>query len=174
MFDKRLLILCLSLTVGAGCFKHMYTVGTGGNVGGSPAYDRWHSHWIFGLFGEDNIDVRTVCPSGNATIKDEHSFLNLVIASLVGVLWYPTSVEIYCDGRSASLQVSPRALERVGRDPRLLPWARAAAPSLAVELQAVLEAGASGRSVAISEAASPGSPRGGCAPPESGCSALHD
>jgi hypothetical protein len=149
MFGKRLLLFSC-LLFGAGCFKHMYTVGAGGNVGGSAAYSRWHSHWIFGLFGEDNVDVKTVCPSGNATIKDEHSFLNLVIASLVGVLWYPTSVEIYCDGRSAMLEVSPETLQRVGRDPRLLQLARVSAPALASQLEQVL--GTTSLSARVAEA----------------------
>ncbi len=63
-----------------GCYKHSYTVGAGGNTEGEAKYDSWESHWFFGIIGESDIDIKTVCPSGNATIKDKISFLNLDFA----------------------------------------------------------------------------------------------
>jgi hypothetical protein len=121
------------------CFKHTYSIGAGGNTNNSPAYSSWHGHWIFGLFGDDTINIQSICPSGNATIKDEHSFVNLIIAALVGELYYPTTVEVYCDGRTARLELSPEKLRELGRNPRLMAQVRDAEPALAHQLSAALE-----------------------------------
>jgi hypothetical protein len=106
----------------AACFTHSYTVGSGGNTNNSPAYSHWHGHWIFGWLGNETVNVSSICPSGNATIEDEHTFVNLIVAALIGELYYPTTVNVYCDGRTASLQLTPEQLRAIGRAPEMLSY----------------------------------------------------
>ncbi len=48
-----------------------------------------------------------VCPSGNATIHDEQTFLNGLVAVLTSGIYTPTKVTIRCStGQSAQLQLS--------------------------------------------------------------------
>jgi len=93
--------LCLALLATAGCMKHSYTVGSGAPPGSPPVYSRWHNHFIFGIIGEDNVDVTAVCPSGNATVKEGISFINGLIGLLIGIIYYPTTVVVYCAGGAA-------------------------------------------------------------------------
>jgi hypothetical protein len=140
MKRSRWIVAILAVGVlGSACFRHSYSVGSGGNTNNSPAYSSWHGHWIFGFFGDDTVNITSICPSGNATIKDEHSFVNLIIAALVGELYYPTTVEVYCDGRTARLELTPEKLRELGRNPRLMAQVRDEEPALAHQLSAALE-----------------------------------
>jgi hypothetical protein len=109
-----------------GCFKHSYTTGSGGDTSRDAQYSKWHSHWLFGIIGEEDVNVRQVCTSGNATVKDEVSFVNGVIGALVGAIYYPTSVDVYCDGssRAAQLTLSPDQLKRIAHNPELVDFTR--------------------------------------------------
>ena len=111
----------------AACHRHTYSVGSGGDVHRSPAYRRWQSHWLFGVIGETKLDIEKVCPSGNATVRDEHSLLNSVVAAFIGAVWWPTTVTIYCGDnqpKQASIAFTPDELRRLAQDPRVLARAR--------------------------------------------------
>ncbi|GAG97391.1 unnamed protein product, partial [marine sediment metagenome] len=83
----------------SGCFKNTYTVGAGGDTEAKAAHDnQWHAHWLFGTIGETEINLEEVCPSGDATIKDQVSWLNALIGTFTGIVWYPSTVRIYCEG----------------------------------------------------------------------------
>jgi hypothetical protein len=130
------LFLLSSLAV-VGCYKHSFNVGNGGNVNADPTFSNgWESHWLFGIIGETNVDVKKICPSGNATVKDRHSFLNGLVGSLIGIVWYPTTVEVYCDGggRAASVQVTPEQMRQIALSPETLDWARQVSQVKAAEL----------------------------------------
>ncbi len=122
-----------------GCYKHSFTAGTGGNVNGEAAYSKWHSHWLFGIIGETDVKLKEICPSGNATIKDEHSFVNGLIGAVIGFIWYPTTVEVYCgEGKAASIQLSPEQMRAIAALPETLDFARTVAPVKAAELEDAL------------------------------------
>ncbi len=109
------------------CHRHTYTVGSGGDVHRAPAYRQWQSHWFFGVIGESQIEIEKVCPSGNATVRDEHSLLNSLIAAVIGIVWWPTTVTIYCGDdqpQQATVTLSPEQLRRLARDARVREWAR--------------------------------------------------
>ena len=104
----------------AGCMKHSYTVGTGGNTSRDPSYGKWHSHFLFGIIGEKDVAVREICPSGNGTVKDEVSFVNGLVGALVGVIYYPSTVEVFCSdngGKAATVTLSPATMRNIARDP---------------------------------------------------------
>ena len=94
------------VAVAAGCFEHTYTVGAGAPTG-PVVYGEWQNHWLGGLIGERTQEVSEVCPSGNATIHDEQTFLNGLVAFLTTGIYTPTTVTIRCSsGQSAQLQLS--------------------------------------------------------------------
>ncbi len=144
MISKTKKIVALGLSIAfagmaTGCYKHSFTAGTGGNVQGEAAYSKWHSHWLFGIIGETNVNLKEVCPSGNATIKDEVSFVNGLIGSLIGAIWYPTTVEVYCgEGKAASIQLSPEQMRAIAALPETLDFARTVSPVKAAELEDAL------------------------------------
>ncbi len=134
-------LVATAAVLAAGCYHHSFTVGTGGNTDGDAKYSHWQSHWFYGIFGEEDVKVKEVCPSGNATIKDYHSFLNGLVGAFIGVIWYPTTVEIYCDGgKSATLTLSPEAMRAFGRSAPVVESARSFDPDLAEELVAARKA----------------------------------
>lgn len=95
--------LLLGVLVATGCYEHTFTVGAGAPTG-PVVYSEWHSSWLGGLIGERNIDVDEICPSGNATIHDEQSFLNGLVSALTAGIYTPTEVKIRCDtGQSVEI-----------------------------------------------------------------------
>lgn len=131
------LIACVLAFSATGCFKHSYTVGTGGNTNAEAKYSEWHSHWLYGIIGEENVDVKKVCPSGNATIKSKTSFVNGLIGWLIGIVYYPTTVEIYCDGgaaKAASIQLTPEQALKVAKHADTMAFAKSVSDAKAAEL----------------------------------------
>ena len=117
---KSVLVFTLVLVciVGlSGCFRHNFTVGAGA-PDGKEIYRHWHHHWIFGLVGEQNLDIATLCPSGNATIHEETTFLNGVIDVLIGIIYSPTTVTVRCDdGVTAEIELDEEVIDRIAADP---------------------------------------------------------
>jgi hypothetical protein len=131
-------LFCATLV--AGCYRHTFTVGAGGNTNKTPEYSAWQSHYFYGLIGESDIDVKSICPSGNATIQDKQSFLNSVVYSLIGIIYAPTTVEIYCgDGSTAKLTVTPQQLQAAGMSPEMMEMAREISAAKAAELQSAID-----------------------------------
>ncbi len=130
--------LVLVVLIGAAaCHRHSFVVGTGGNLNAEPKYSHWHAHWLLGLIGEESVDVKSVCPSGNATIKDHMSFLNGLVAVLIGIVYSPTEVEVYCDdsGKSAKLMLTPDQMQRLALRPEVQEWIRSENPELGAQLE---------------------------------------
>jgi hypothetical protein len=138
------LLAGLSTTTLAGCYHHTYTVGLGGNTSSEAAYSHWHSHWFYGIFGDKDVHVKEVCPSGNATIKDETSFLNGLVSEITGFIWSSTTVEIYCDTGGAvasmSLTLTPEEARRLARSPELRSRLSHENPDLSQRLEAAIAA----------------------------------
>ena len=135
---RRVLVgLVLVIFVGVvGCHRHSFVVGSGGNLNVAPKYSHWHAHWLFGLIGEETVEAKSVCPSGNATVKDQMSFLNGLVALFIGIVYSPTEVEIFCDdsGRSAKLMLSPEQMQKLALRPEVQEWIRFEDPELAATL----------------------------------------
>jgi len=116
----RVVIGTVLLTAAAGCYEHTYTLGTGAPVG-PVVYDEWQNHWLSGLVGEKNLDIGVLCPSGNATIHDEQSFLNGLVSVLTFGIYSPTVVEIRCaNGRSAQISIPEGQLMTLLRSPAFM------------------------------------------------------
>ncbi|HPQ71686.1 MAG TPA: hypothetical protein PKW95_21355 [bacterium] len=135
---KKVMILVLALAmlfVVTGCFKHTFTVGKGGD-GGKMVYEKWHSHWLFGIIGDENVNVKKLCPSGNATIHEEITFVNGLIGAFVGLVYYPTSVEIECAGGGrAEIELNADQVAQIVSDPDFLYFVEDVAPEKMADAQ---------------------------------------
>lgn len=126
----------------AACFQHTYTVGSGAPEG-TVVYKQWHHHWLFGLIRpqlQRQVDVDRFCPSGNATVHQEVSFVNGLVDVLIGVIYSPTTVTIRCDtGEEASVELSADAMAHMARQPGFVEVVDAVAPDRLDELQLALQ-----------------------------------
>ena len=132
------------LAMTAGCMKHTYDAGAGAPRG-TVVYDKWESHWLFGIIGETQIDLKDVCPSGNATIHDEVDFLTGLVGALVGIVYRPSKVTIRCDEKTTSeLELDRDTVAAIVNDPNFLPYVEQVAPQLlsnARQAQAIANGG---------------------------------
>lgn len=142
---RRIMTLLAILTLvvsSAACFKHTYTVGTGAPEG-EIVYRHWHHHWLFGLIRPElqkQLDVEALCPSGNATIHQEQSFANGLVAALIGFIYSPTTVTIQCEGgEMAEVTLSAETVAAITLDPLFLDYLREVAPERLAEAQAALD-----------------------------------
>ena len=131
------------LVAASGCYEHTYTVGQGAPVG-PVVYSEWHSSWLGGLIGERNIVVDRVCPSGNATIHDEMSFLNGLVATLTAGIYTPTEVKIRCDtGVAVGLQLDEQDVQSIVSSPVFLDRVERLIPERSIEVETEIRALAS-------------------------------
>ena len=122
------------------CYEHTFTVGQGAPTG-PVVYSEWHNSWLGGLIGERNIDVETVCPSGNATIHDEQSFLNGLVAVLTAGIYTPTEVKIRCDsGRSVDIRLDEGEVMSILRAPAFRDRVEHLLPERLVDVEAGVRA----------------------------------
>ena len=115
----------------AGCYEHTVTVGAGAPTG-RIVYEEWKHHWLGGLIDPDQeLELREVCPSGNATIKNEMSFLNGLVNGLTAGIYAPTTLRVRCaTGRRAEFELGAEDVAGIVSEPGFLDWVGAAAPEL--------------------------------------------
>lgn len=112
--------LGMVVVAASACYEHTFTVGQGAPTG-PVVYSEWHSSWLGGLIGERNIAVDQVCPSGNATIHDEQSFLNGLVSVLTAGIYTPTEVKIRCDtGQSVGIELDESEVMSILRAPSFM------------------------------------------------------
>ncbi len=127
---RRALTLVMLLSTAA-CYEHTYNTGAGA-PNAPVVYQSWHNHRLGGLISPNQkIAIAEMCPSGNATIHEEVSFLNGLVGALAGEIYATTTVEVRCDTRSADLDFSAADVERIVTSPGFFAWvvARARAAS---------------------------------------------
>ena len=124
----RLAAALTIIIVTAGCYEHTYNTGQGATAA-PVVYNEWHSQWLGGLIGERTLDIDVLCPSGNATIHDEQSFLNGLVSVLTVGIYSPTTVKIRCQGgRSAEVELSERDVIGILTAPAFMEWIEATMP----------------------------------------------
>jgi hypothetical protein len=123
----------------AGCFEHTYTFGQGAPVG-PVVYDEWQSQWLGGLIGEETHDVRAICPSGNATIHDEQSFLNGLVAVLTSGIYTPTTVTIRCEtGGEGEITLREKEIIAIAESPFFLERVQEVLPERLGDAQLIVQ-----------------------------------
>jgi Bor protein len=137
---RTLVGVLLAVGVSA-CFEHTYIVGRGAPEG-RMVYDHWQNHWLGGLISPNQtLELREMCPSGNATIHEEATFMNGLIGALTGGIYQPTTVKVRCaDGGRADLEFTAEDVERIVSDPAFLMAVQAIAPARFEEAAAAQEA----------------------------------
>lgn len=146
-----ILTLFVAFTL-AGCFQHTFTVGDGAPTG-EIVYKHWHHHWLFGLIRptmQRDVALAKFCPSGNATIHEEVTFLNGLINGLIGVIYSPTTVTIQCDdGTMAEVELSGDDISALVHDPLFLQVVEDVVPERLAEARTALATELDGASVAV-------------------------
>jgi hypothetical protein len=136
------LALLFALAIAAsGCFQHTFTLGTGA-PDGTPVYRAWHHHWLFGLIRpelQEEIVVAKLCPSGNATLHEETTFLNGLIDVLIGIIYSPTTVTITCaDGSQTEIVLDSEEISEIVTDPLFLEIVEDQIPERLADVEAAL------------------------------------
>ena len=116
-------LVAVALVAGlAGCYEHTVTVGAGAPVG-PVVYDHWENFWLAGLIGHVQVDVKKMCPSGDATIYARQTFLNGLVSGLTSGIFTPTTLTVRCaDGRRSEEELSAEDVADLAASPRLLDW----------------------------------------------------
>ena len=124
-----LITICLFLL--AGCYTHVYNVG-GGAENGKEVYSKWRSHWLFGIIDTNKeMDINQYCPSGKATVIDEHTFLNGLVGFFIGIVYSPTTVTILCDnGAKTEIELNEEQMNALVSDPEFLDYVEDVDPEL--------------------------------------------
>ena len=82
-----------------------------------------------------------LCPSGNATIHDEQTFLNGLVPVLTSVIYAPTTVTIRCStGQSAQLQLSRKEIVSIVTAPAFRERLETVLPGWLREVESGIEA----------------------------------
>jgi hypothetical protein len=127
--DRRVahfLVLLLTMVTAAACYQHQFHIGAGAPAG-ALVYDQWRHHWLWGLIDPNSeLELRQVCPSGDATIEGEVTFLNGLVSALTSGIYSPTTVRVRCSGTRADsgldVALDGDDVSRIVADPAFLPW----------------------------------------------------
>ncbi|MFT5582796.1 MAG: hypothetical protein ACI9VR_000372 [Cognaticolwellia sp.] len=82
----------------------------GSKVKGDPEIRDWHHRALWGLVElSDPVDISDVCPNGDfARIRTKTSIGNSITTMILGTLYSPSTVQVWCaDGDTFRAQVSP-------------------------------------------------------------------
>jgi hypothetical protein len=101
MPTKRWLSLTAALLLSAGCFHQV--VQTGSAPGSTDVDKQYVTTWLWGLVPAQEIDVRSQCPRGTATVTTEQSFMNGLVGALTLGIYTPQHVTVTCASTTASL-----------------------------------------------------------------------
>ncbi len=130
------------LLAAAACYEHTFVVGDGA-PDGRVVYEKWHHHWIAGLISPDHVlEIQELCPSGDATIHEEISFLNGLVGALTSGIYQPTTVQVRCRRpRRARREIilTPQEVRRIVAAPAFLERVAALAPARLPEVQGAQE-----------------------------------
>jgi hypothetical protein len=96
MTNRLVSMLALGLVAFTGCYKINYTSGGPASMA-PPTREEWHHRFVYGLVELDPVNVGEVCPGGTFTqAHTEMSLPNGVVQMIVGVLYTPSTIQIWC------------------------------------------------------------------------------
>ncbi len=124
----------------AGCFTHTFTVGAGSpTVRDNIVYNKWHAHHLYGLINNGNaLKISELCPSGNATINERTTFINGLLGGVIGLIYAPTTVTVWCADKSARLELDSKEVMAIVTSPLFPEWVADATPERLGEAVAAL------------------------------------
>ena len=91
------LFAALALTMQTGCFyHHVFRVGPGEPETFSKDWG-WSHHLLGGLITvSGTVYANGICPNGVAEVDDYISFWNILVSTLTGLIWTPSTWRVYC------------------------------------------------------------------------------
>lgn len=97
--------ICLAVATTAlvalsGCYHVAYRTN---KTPGGQVHTQKASFFLWGLAGGATFDLDTLCPSGVASVSDEKSFVDGLLAGVTAGLYTPMSVTVECAGGAAYL-----------------------------------------------------------------------
>jgi hypothetical protein len=96
MTPRLVSIVALGLVALTGCYKITYTNGGPASMA-PPTREEWHHRFVYGLVELEPVSVAQVCPGGTFTqAHTEMSLPNGVVQMIVGVLYTPSTIQIWC------------------------------------------------------------------------------
>ena len=105
-FACRGLLLC-ALALG-GCYKATFIRDAQAIRG--EEHDEWTSFFVFGLVGEQNLDVKQFCPDGRfAEIQTGANFLTGLVSLVTIGIYTPRKVYVTCASGSGSAMLELEA-----------------------------------------------------------------
>ena len=96
----------LALVLAAGCYKATFIRDPSAQRG--IEHDEWESYFIFGIVGEQTLDVRQFCPDGRvAQVQTGANFGTGLVTGLTLGIYAPRKVYVTCaaDGRARQLEM---------------------------------------------------------------------
>ena len=114
---RALMLAAAVASVAGGCYTTRVHSGMPGAIPAPLATERWH-HTLVGGLAEvsDPIDLEALCPQGWATIHEEYTFLNGLVAGVTEQIYTPRTYTVTCSGAAPAAAVAPPA----GAAPRSL------------------------------------------------------
>lgn len=96
MIPRLVSIAALALVALTGCYKITYTNGGPASMA-PPTRAEWHHRLVYGLVELEPVAVNQVCPGGTFTqAHTEVSLPNGIVQMIVGVLYTPSTIQIWC------------------------------------------------------------------------------
>jgi hypothetical protein len=98
MAGRGLLLCAFAL---GGCYRATFI--SNPQVVKGVEHDKWNHFFIFGLVGEENLDVRQFCADGRvAEVNTQETFLNGLVTLLTIGIYAPRTVYVTCAAGSAA------------------------------------------------------------------------
>jgi hypothetical protein len=106
----RALLIAGAVAAGAGCYTTRIHSGMPGSTPSLLATDRWHHTVVAGVAEiSDPIDLEALCPQGWASIHEEYTFLNGLVAGVTSQIYTPRVYTVTCSGGAAAVAPPPGA-----------------------------------------------------------------
>lgn len=97
---KKLYIFILPFLFLASCVTHQVTIIPPSHKGVSqyePQYVKSHSFFLFGLIGEEYVNVKNICQGSKVRqMRSQFTFLDHFIGIITLGIYYPQTVKVWC------------------------------------------------------------------------------
>jgi Bor protein len=101
---KKAVAALLLMLCATGCYKATFIRDP--NVQRGAQYDEWVSFFVFGLVGEQRIDVHQFCPDGRvAEIQTGANFGTGIVTALTLGIYAPRKVYVTCAANGRAMQL---------------------------------------------------------------------
>src|SRR5262245_24011458 len=105
------LLVSLSLLLASlsGCaYTTVYTIGAGAQMDSkSLAFTAKEARYMSGLVGRSDLDISTICPTGNATVLHRMTFEDTLVRRFTLGIYSPSTTKVFCNKWVAPVTAQP-------------------------------------------------------------------